>query len=243
MKTNHLFAVQILTLISVVVLGLFCFAGLSPGVAQADDFQPNPAAGTAGSVIVQDKFGGQILGFDIDQAGDEGVLSEYRDLNNGNVLAAVETFSQTTGQIIKVVAKTRRQDDFVTLGVVGNSVGLVEREHPVSLGHVVRSVLLLNPLNLNQVTGMWTPPVGTDHLVSLVSRNQGTSNNAVWAIDVSGNFRPTVFTSNVAANTFGPVIEVTDPDFTSGADPGFAYDSGTNQAVLGHATLGNPFIP
>ncbi len=240
---NHLSAVQILRLISAVMLGLFCFAGLSPGVVQADDFLPNPTAGPAGSVIVQDRFGGQILGFDIDQAGDEGVLSEYRDLNNGNVLAAVETFSQTTGQIVKVIVRTRRQDDFVTLGVVGSSVGLVEREHPVSLGNVVRSFLLLNPLNLNQVTGRWTPPVGTDHLVTLVSRNQGTSNNAVWAIDVSGNFRPTVFTSNVAANTFGPVIEVSDPDFTSGADPGFAYDSVTNQAVLGHATLGNPFIP
>ena len=243
MKTNHLFAVQILTPISAVVLGLFCFAGLSPGVTQADDFQLKPAAGAAGSVIVQDKFGGQILGFDIDQAGDEGVLSEYRDLNNGNVLAAVETFSQTTGRIIKVITGTRRHDDFVTLGVVGNSVGLVEREHEVSFLHIVRTFSLLNPLSLNQVTGRWTPPVGTDHLVTLVSRNQGTSNNAVWAIDVSGNFRPTVFTSNVAANTFGPVIEVTDPDFTSGADPGFAYDSGTNQAVLGHATLGNPFIP
>jgi len=239
---NHLFAVQVLRLISATVLGLFCFAGVSASVAKAEGFRRNPAAGTASSVTVQDRLGGQILGFDIDQAGDEGVLSEYRDLNNGSVLAAVETFSQTTGQIIKVVAKTRRQDDFVTLGVVGNSVGLVEREHPVGR-NVVRSFLLLNPLNLNQVTGRWTPPVGTDHLVTLVSRNQGTSNNAVWAIDVSGNFRPTVFTSNVAANTFGPVIEVTDPDFTSGADPGFAYDSVTNQAVLGHATLGNPFIP
>src|SRR6266566_7616038 len=158
MKTNHLFAVQILTLISAVVLGLFCFAGLSPRVAQANDFQPNPAAGTAGSVIVQDKFGGQILGFDIDQAGDEGVLSEYRDLDNGNVLAAVETFSQTTGRIIKVIVKTQRHDDFVTLGVVGSSVGLVEREHPVSR-NVVRTFILLNPLSLNQVTGRWTPPV------------------------------------------------------------------------------------
>ena len=110
MKMNHPFAIQIVTLISAVVLGLFCFAGLRPRVAKADDFQQNPAAGPAGSVIVQDRFGGQILGFDIDQASDEGVLSEYRDLNNGTVLAAVETFSQTTGQIIRVVAKTRRQD-------------------------------------------------------------------------------------------------------------------------------------
>ena len=243
MKTNRLLDLHIFTLIFAVVFGLFCFTGGTLGVTQADDSWPKPIAGPAGSVIVQDTFGGQILGFDIDQASDEGVLSEYKDLNNGNVLAAVETFSQTTGQIIKVVARTRRQDDFVTLGVVGNSVGLVEREHPVSLGHVVRSFLLLNPLNLNQVTGRWTPPVGTDHLVTLVSRNQGGLTNAVWAIDVSGNFRPTVFSSNVAANTFGPVIEITDSDFNSGADPGFAYDSVRNQAVLGHATLGNPFVP
>jgi hypothetical protein len=243
MKMNRLFAVQILTLISAVVLSLLCVAGLRPRIARADDFRPKPTAGPAGSVIVQDRFGGQILGFDIDQASDEGILSEYRNLNNGNVLAAVETFNQTTGQILKVIVRTHRHDDFATLGVVGNSVGLVEREHPVSLRNVVRSFLLLNPLSLNEVTGRWTPPVGTDHLVSLVSRNQGSANNAVWAIDVSGNFRPTVFTSNVAANTFGPVIEVTDSDFTSGADPGFAYDNVTNQAVLGHATLGNPFIP
>jgi hypothetical protein len=243
MKMNHLFVVQILMLISAVVLGLFCFAGFSPVAAKADAFKPNPAAGTAGSVIVQDRFGGQILGFDIDQSGDEGVLSEYQDLDNGNVLAAVETFSQTTGRIIKVIVKTQKHDDFITLGVVGNSVGLVEREHPVSFLNVVRGFILLNPLSVNQVTGRWTPPVGTDHLVSLVSRNQGSSNNAVWAIDASGNFRPTVFTSNVAANTFGLVIEVTDPDFNSGGNPGFAYDSATNQAVLGHATLGNPFIP
>src|SRR2546430_14385156 len=243
MKMNHLFAAQMLTLTSAVVLGLFYSAGVSPGIAKAEDLRQNPAAGPTGSVIVQDRFGGQMLGFDIDQASDEGVLSEYRDLNSGNVLAAVETFSQTKGQIIKVIVRTHTHDDFVTLGVVGNSVGLVEREHPVSLRHVVRSFLLLNPLSLNQVTGRWTPPVGTDHLVSLVSRNQGSSTNGVWAIDVSSNFRPTVFTSNVAANTFGPVIEVTDSDFTSGGDPGFAYDSVTNQAVLGHATLGNPFIP
>src|SRR2546429_8495477 len=161
MKMNHPFAFRILTLISAVALGLFCFAGLRPRVAKAEDLRQNPAAGPGGRVIVQDGLGGEILGFDIDQAGDEGVLSEYRDLNNGNVLAAVETFSQTTGQIIKVVAKTRRQDDFVTLGVVGNSVGLVEREHEVSSLHIARTFSVLNPLSLNQVTARGTPTVWT----------------------------------------------------------------------------------
>ena len=243
MKRKRVFAVKIVVPISAVLLGVICFDGFTPRVADADNL-PNRTSATAaaGSVTVQDRFGGQILGFDIDQASDEGILTEYRDLNNGSVLAAVETFSQTTGRIIKIVLRTQTQDDFVTLGVVGSSVGLVEREHP-GRRNVVRSFLLLNPLSSNQVTGRWTPPVGTDHLVSLVSRNQGSSNNAVWTMDVSGNFRPTVFSSNIAANTFGPVIEVTDPDFNSGGNPGFAYDNVTNQAVLGHATLGNPFVP
>ena len=159
------------------------------------------------------------------------------------VLAAVETFSQKTGRIIRVVTETRRMDDFLTLGVVGNSVGLVEREHEVSFLNIVRSFSLINPLSGNRVTGSWTPPVGTDHLVEQVSRNQGGTTNAVWTLDVSSNFRPTVFTTDIAANTFGPVITVTDQDFNSGGDPGFAYDSVTNQAILGHAKLGNPFVP
>src|SRR5207248_7262028 len=62
MKTNHLFAVRIVTLILAAVLGLFCFAGLRPRVAKAEDLRQNPAAGPTGSVIVQDRFGGQILG-------------------------------------------------------------------------------------------------------------------------------------------------------------------------------------
>jgi hypothetical protein len=243
MKTNRPFHFQIFTLMRVVVIGVFCFNGVTPAFTQAADFRPNRRVGTGTGVIVQDRFGGQILGFDIDQSSDEGVLTEYQTLDNGNVLAAVETFSQTRGQILRVILRTQRRDDFITLGVVGNSVGLVEREHPRSLFNVVRSFLLFNPLSSNQVTGLWTPPVGTDHLVSLVSRNQGISTNAVWTMDVSGNFRPTVFSSNIAANTFGPVIEVTDDDFTSGANPGFAYDSVRKRAVLGHSTLGNPFIP
>src|SRR5271166_925554 len=100
--------------------------------AQSDEFQPKPAT-EAATVIVQSKFGGQIFGFDIDQNGTEGVLSEAQTLPSGQVLAAVETFDQQTGVILKVVQETKTQDDFVTMGVVGNSVGLVEREHVMGL--------------------------------------------------------------------------------------------------------------
>ena len=193
-------------------------------------------------VIVQSKFGGQIFGFDIDQAGNEGILCESQDLPGGKVLAAVETFDQTTGAIIRVLKKTQTHDDFLTLGVVGNSVGLIEREHVVSFLKIVRSFLTVNPLSANKFTGQWTPPLDNQHLVSAVSRNQRVPNVSVYAMDLR-NFRPVVFRSNVAANTFGPLITITDEDFVNGGNPPMAYNSTTNQAVLGHATLGNPFVP
>ncbi len=210
---------------------LFCVASTLT-FGQDDAFQPNPAAG-AGSIIVHSKFGGQIFGFDIDQNGTEGVLSESKVLTNGNFLAAVETFDQTTGKILSVVTRTQTQDDFITLGVVGNSVGLIEHEHVVSFLNVQRTFNVINPLSSNKFTGKWAPPISTTHLINQVSRTQGTSSAAVFAQDNSGNFIPYVFSSNVAANTFGPVIKIHDSLNFGSAPPPMAYNSVTNQAILG----------
>ncbi len=185
------------------------------------------------TVFVHSKFGGQIFGFDIDQNGSEGVLAEAQTLANGNVNAAVETFDQKTGKILNVLVRTQTQDDFLTLGVVGTSVGLVEHEHVISLLNVQRTFNVINPLPGNKFTGRWTPPIGTKHLISSVSRNQGSTNNAVFAEDNSGNFIPWVFSSNVAANTFGPVIHINDSNNFGSAPPPMAYNPVTNQAILG----------
>lgn len=221
---------------------LLCATGIFLSEGQAGQIPNQPGIGPNG-VIVQDMFGGQIFGFDIDQAGTEGILTEAQTMDNGKVLAAVETFDQATGAIIKVIKMTETQDDFITLGVVGRSTGLVEREHVVSFLNVVRSFKVLDPLRKNRFTGTWTPPIDTGHLVAAVSRNQGVHNVAVFAEDVTSNFEPVVFSSDVEANTFGPVITITDQDFTSGGNPPMAYNSATNQAVLGHPMLGNPFVP
>ncbi len=229
------------------LLARFCFVLLVVGataltIGQAPAAPGQPAIGPTG-VIVQSQFGGQIFGFDIDQAGNEGILCEAQTLDNGRIHAAIETFDQPTGAIIKVIRETQTHDDYATLGVVGNSVGLVEREHSTGHLNVVRTFGTLDPLRRNRISGMWTPPVGTDHLVTQVSRNQGVPNVAVYALDLSSHFRPTLFTSDVAGNTFGPVISISDQDFVNGGDPPMAYDSVANRAVLGHAKLGNPFVP
>ena len=136
-----------------IIFTLFC-ACSTFSVGQVAGPVANPAAG-AGSVIVHSKFGGQIFGFDIDQKGTEGVLTEARSLTNGNVIAAIETFDQTTGKILKVVSQTNSQDDFITLGVVGNSVGLVEHEHEVSFLNIQRTFNVISPLTANKITGAW----------------------------------------------------------------------------------------
>ncbi len=213
------------------LISLFC-AVSTLSFGQADDAPPKPAVG-AGKIIVHSKFGGEIFGWDIDQSGTEGVLSEALALSNGNILAAVETFDQTTGKILSVVTRTETQDDFVTEGVVGNSVGLVEHEHSISEFNVQRTFQVISPLSANKVTGKWTPPIGAQHLIRGVSRTQGTANAAIFAYDNSGNFIPYVFSTNVAANTFGPIIHIQDALNFASVPPALAYNPTTNQAFLG----------
>jgi len=207
---------------------------------QTNESQPNLSPG-AGQIFVHSQFGGQIFGFDIDQNGSEGLLAEAKSLPNGNVLAAVETFDQTTGKIVRVVELTQPiypDDDFITMGVVGNSVGLVEHEH-VQKGFVAnRTFSTLNPLEGNNLTGTWTPSLGPAHIImpAGVSRSQGVPNVAVFAYDNSGQFIPWVFSSNVANNTFGPIVKITDSTNFASVPPPIAYDSVTNQAVLGGGT-------
>jgi hypothetical protein len=186
-----------------------------------------------GKVLVHSQFGGQIFGFDIDQNGTEGVLSESQLLSNGNVLAAVETFDQKTGKILNVVSKTETQDDFLTLGIVGTSVGLIEREH-VTGGFVTRRIYEeLNPLSKNKFTGMWTPPLQGDDIILGVSRNQGVSTTAIlYFINNAQNFDTFVFGSNIGENTFQASVDLTDPTFMESNAPAVAYDSVTNEAVV-----------
>jgi hypothetical protein len=224
-------SLRVLQQVRIVLLTLFCAISL-PGVAQTTEFESGASHG-AGSIIVHSKFGGQIFGFDIDQNGTEGVLSEAQTLSNGNVLAAVETFDQKTGRILHVLVKTQTQDDFVTLGVLGTSVGLVEHEHVISLLHVERTFEVISPLSGNKFSGKWTPPIGQKHLITQVSRNQGSANVAVFAEDNSGSFIPYIFSSKVATNTFGPVVKITDSGNFGSVPPPIALNSQTNQAVLG----------
>ena len=86
---------------------------------------------------------------------------------DGTVSARVETFSQDTGRIIRVLTKSESQDDFIALGVAG-SVGLVEHEQVIDLFHVRRTFATINPLANNMINGRWTPPINRNQIVNQV---------------------------------------------------------------------------
>ena len=68
--------------------------------------------------------------------------------------------------------------------------------------------------------------------------DQVEPNNAVFADDNSGNFVPYVrLFINVAANTFGPVVEITDSYNFGSVPPPTAYYSVTNQAIMEAETV------
>lgn len=220
----------------IIMAGAACFLGLASTSAGADDSQL-----PAKEITVKDKFGGQIFGYGVDQNGTEGILSESVLLPDGNLLVATETFDQSTGKIVKVVTKkTETQDDFVAWGVVGKHVGLFEQEHVQGIFVVKRTFDILSPLAGNRVTGKWTPPVdGKTQLLEDVEGNQGTPNVAAMASPYAccGRF---VFGSDVAANKFGPVIQINDPILNASVPPVLAFDSKHNRAVLAQAQ-GAPF--
>jgi len=192
-------------------------------------------------IIVHSELGGHIFGFDIDAYGSRGVLCEAQTMPDGSVLAAVETFDQRSGDT-QLVSVARTRDDFLALGVFAGSLGLVETEHEDAQQRIQRSFTLVDPLASGRFGRKWTPPIDHDHLIERIGRSQDASLAAVYAYDNSGGFVPLIFSTDVATNTFGAPIALTDVAFSTGLMPAVAYDSALNQAVLGIQRFDRPLL-
>ena len=177
---HDLFPKRVTTLVIVGLLILLAVGALPSNGASPTRPLFNPEA-WAEDVIVHGQSGGLIFGFEIDPFGTEGLLCEAVPNSDGTVSAAIETFDQTTGEIISVLKSSHSQDDFVALGVAG-SVGLVEREH-VQGFNVRRTFQVINPLARNQLTGAWTPPIDQQLIVNQVKAAfDGSANAAISGV-------------------------------------------------------------
>lgn len=211
-------------------------APTDPRAASALTESRNASAPPANGFVVQDIFGGQIFGYDVDRDGTEGMLSEIVELNDGNLLIATETFSASTGTILSIVEmQNETQDNFITLGIFANHVGVRQDQH-VQNGRVSsRTYALLNPLQGNKINRAWLPPIdNSKELFEDMEGDQGHQNVAVMASSFSCCTRE-VFGATITTNLSGPIIQLQDPIFTGGVPPLMAYYSVTNQAVLAQA--------
>lgn len=206
-------------------IAVLCLFAVSPILLNAQ-----PSNSGVGKTVVNTAFGGFILGYDIDATGSEGILAEA---GGGNTVA-VETFDQNTGKILKVIAQQKNtQNDFLALGLFGRSIGLIEEE--LVGGNFVQKRLYatMNPVNGNKITGHWTPPFTKDDIITSMPFSQGSLTTPVLYFNNGGGFNSFVISTNVGANTFGTPIMLTDDVFNWNNSPRMAYDSKTNQAVLG----------
>jgi hypothetical protein len=230
MRNKKIFPMILWLTAATALLGSFCAADAQ--TAKGGSERPKGP----GSVFVNAAPGGSIFGFDVDQNGTEGLLSEA--VGSGNFPYATETFDQKTGAIIKVVHKGESADggdDDVTWAIVGSSVGLVEHQHSPTFDHLQMTFKVLNPLDGNQFTGSWLPPTKKTAEIWGVSRNQDAPENAFQVFDFS-KMMLYVYGSNVVQNTFGPVIQIT-------SIPGIiGLNTKTNTAVVAVGD-GNPFGP
>lgn len=210
-------------------LAIFCCLLFCLGDAMAKPQELGPMISTSDSaVIVHPRFGGQILGYDVDRNGPEGLFSEFFAESGGKSLVATESFDQKTGAIIKVVAQENETlDDFVTQEFNASDLGLVLFQH-AGQSHF----LTMNPLDDNKFTGVWTPPIKPGYQLESISVSQGAPEVAAYqsSFNTGSTF---VFSSNIAKNTFGPRISLkpiinVDEFFL----PAIALNNKTNEAVL-----------
>jgi hypothetical protein len=90
-------------------------------------------------------------------------------------------------------------------------------------------------VDANAFTGPWTPPFS--EVEDIIEGGATTLGSPVAAFmgfhNVVDDFSTYLFTSNIGANTFGPVIRVDAPIFDWNNSPVMAYDAANNRAVLG----------
>lgn len=117
--------------------------------------------------------------------------------------------------------------------MIGHGVALFEREHAKKhvLGVSKATFDIANPVSKNKLSGPWTPPPESKKYQPLDALS-GDQGSAATAFMVEGEnqdeeYTHYVFSSDVAANTFGPMVKLTHLRY-----PVMAFDTATNTAVI-----------
>jgi hypothetical protein len=193
--------------------------------------------------VVTSQFGGQIFGWDIDQNGDDGVLSET--VLGSQVINAIETFDESTGKITKVVQKVQRSNasvEPVVDAIAGSDVGIVDVERLETQPFERNDYFdLIYPVTGERITGRSKPRQILGIVPNFFTNNQGSSSQVMMALypDKRGNDQVGLYTYDTVRNAWGKRVDFPKQFLFQNGFPNYAaVDPTTHEAVVGY--LGRP---
>jgi hypothetical protein len=167
---------------------------------------------------------GQIFGFAVGQDDEAGILA---------TAGHVQTFDQQTGAITGSFPKvTPRGTSYGLDGIFAGDLALVTRYFvPKGTIYATRYYETVSPFTAGKFTGKWTPPV-KDIDVQQAGQDPKSTTSVLFAIELKNNDIPDLFSSDIAANTFGKVIHLDPNHFSLGDQPQLATFVIGGKAVL-----------
>jgi hypothetical protein len=221
----------------ILVLGSAGLAGCSatngpPVQAQSSAYTIRSAYGLGPTV--QPRVPGTILGFDIDQHGDDGVFANYQQPTPSEETYSIETFDEDTGKITGVV-KQGKNESYGVDGILAGDIGFLTRNH---------AYRLMNPVTGGKFTGSWAAPM--TFYLSQIAENQSTATALMFGYNGSIPSAPTTLVTADIVKGTSKVIALDQNLFNTGTVPVVAQDPATNQGVvagdnggrMSHPTIG-----
>jgi hypothetical protein len=243
---HHRFSHTLQTAVIAVVAASFA-ACAGPGgspVAGSQAFLTLPRTGgqrqTAGlGPVVSSQFGGQIFGWDMNQNGNDGVLTET--VLGSSVINAIETFDESTGKITKVVQKVQRINanvEPVVDAVAGSDVGIVDVERLIVQPFERNDYFdLINPVTGEKITGRTKPRQILGINPNFVTNNQASSSQIMMAVysNKRGDDVVGLYTYDTVRNAWGKRVDFPLAFLFQNGFPNYAaIDATTNEAVVGY---------
>jgi hypothetical protein len=192
----------------------------------AQPLSAQPAARHAGTGLgkVLTSKGGQIFGFGINSAGNDGILATSE---------SIESFDQDTGKITATFPKKVPSGTSYSMAgiVTGDTALAIRYVTPKNSIYAKRFYDTIAPSTKNKFTGKWTPPL-KDIQVEQIGPNQTATSSAVYAIELQNNDNPDLLISDIAGNTTSKVVKLDPNLFALGNGAQLGQDTKTNQAVF-----------
>jgi hypothetical protein len=196
------------------------------------------SAGALGPVVTS-QFGGEIFGWDMNQNGNDGVLTET--VLGSTTINAIETFDETTGKITKVVQKTQGLNpEPVADAIAGSDVGIVDVERQkIKHAQFQRNDYfdLIDPVTGEKITGRSKPAQMHGIVPNFVTNNQASPNQVMMALypDKRGVDQVGLYAYDTAHNVWGKRVDFPKVFLFQNGFPNYAaVDATTNEAVVAY---------